>query len=78
MAFLQGVASARAMENRSGSPSRYVVGYTEAGPLAAFGLRWFALVETEDEPPLVVWTRSHEDARKVLRAAASAASRSGS
>ena len=60
------------------SPSvRSVVDYVEDGPLARFGFRWFALVETEDDPPLVVWTRSHQDAIKVLRAFASSDSGNG-
>jgi hypothetical protein len=37
MALLQGVESARAMEDGSASPSRFVLGYTETGALAGFG-----------------------------------------
>jgi hypothetical protein len=58
----------RASEDMPSPSVRSVLGYVEDGPLARFGFRWFARVEAEGEPPLIVWTRSHRDAWKVLAA----------
>ena len=71
MALLPNLVYASTLGDPPQRSSRSILGYTENGPMARVGFRWFALVEIEDDPPLLVWTRSHHDAVKVLRASAS-------